>query len=101
MNTRVIARTFALIGSVLLLCATTQRLQAQTTAFSYQGQLDSGGFPANGSFDIEFSLYDSTGTNLVAGPVTNSATPVTNGIFVVQLDFGAAPFSGPQRWLAI
>ena len=33
------------------------RLIAQGTAFTYQGQLNDGGSPANGSYDLEFKIY--------------------------------------------
>jgi hypothetical protein len=75
-------------------------LFAQGTAFSYQGRLDVGGNPANGSYDIQFMLY---ATNLngspVAGPVTNLATAVSNGLFSSAVDFGPGVFSGTEYWL--
>jgi hypothetical protein len=42
---------------------------AQTTAFSYQGQLNDNGVPANGAYDLQFTLYDSATTNgnIIAG----------------------------------
>ena len=75
---------------------------AQTTAFSYQGQLNDGGSPANGSYDIQFKLFDS----LTAGAQVGSTVSVTNvavssGIFTVTLDFGASAFPGANRWLEI
>ncbi len=91
-----------------LLCAvfSTLSLQlstvfAQGTAFGYQGRLNDRGNPANGIYDLRFTIYDSTNNpgNVIAGPVTNSATPVTNGLFAVTLDFGAGVFSGPALWL--
>jgi hypothetical protein len=38
---------------------------------------------------------------LVAGPLTNSLTAVSNGLFTVSLDFGAGVFAGADRWLEI
>jgi len=38
---------------------------------------------------------------MVAGPLTNSATGVTNGLFTVTLDFGPGVFTGPGRWLEV
>src|SRR6185369_16902982 len=35
------------------------------------------------------------------GPETNSATPVSNGMFTVVMDFGSGVFTGPDRWLEI
>ncbi len=75
---------------------------AQETAFTYQGQLISGSNPANGTYDLVFTLYGkATGGAAIAGPVTNSATGVTNGLFTTTLDFGAGTFTGGSNWLAI
>jgi len=76
---------------------------AQGTAFNYQGRLNDGGNSANGIYDLRFTVYDSTNTpgNIIAGPVTNAATGVSNGLFSATLDFGAGVFSGPGRWLEV
>jgi trimeric autotransporter adhesin len=76
---------------------------AQGTAFNYQGQLNDGTNPANGSYDLTFAIYGGlTGGSPVAGPATNSAIGITNGLFSVTLDFGSSPFSaGAQRWVEI
>jgi hypothetical protein len=75
---------------------------AQGTAFTYQGQLNDNGRPANGLYDIRFTLWDSlTNGNLVAGSVTNSGTAASNGLFVAVLDFGSDAFTGPARWLQL
>jgi hypothetical protein len=75
---------------------------AQGTAFTYQGQLQNNGSPANGSLDLTFTLYDaSSGGVAVAEPVTNSAIAVTNGIFSTLVDFGPDVFTGASNWLAI
>ncbi|HWX18873.1 MAG TPA: tail fiber domain-containing protein [Candidatus Binatia bacterium] len=76
---------------------------AQGTAFTYQGRLNDGGNPANGTYDLRFAIYDSTNSPgiLIAGPLTNSATAVSNGLFTVLLDFGTGVFIGPSRWLDI
>src|ERR1041385_2952334 len=76
---------------------------AQGSAFTYQGRLDLGGAPVNGSYDFVFSLYLSAsgGPSDVFGFYTNSAVPVSNGLFTVSMDFTPFPFSGPDRWLQI
>ncbi len=77
-------------------------LLAQGTAFTYQGKLNDGGSPANGCYDVRSLIWDaSTNGNVVAGPLTNSATGVTNGLFAVTLDFGSGVFTGPDRWLEL
>lgn len=70
------------------------------TAFTYQGRLNDGGRPANGSYDLKFTLYD-TGPGPVAGPLTNAPVAVSNGLFTVTLDFGTGVFAGDARWLEI
>ncbi len=88
--------------TLLVLIVTTTMAFAQGTAFTYQGRLNDGGNPANGIYDLRFTVYDSTNSpgNIIAGPVTNSATGVTNGLFTVTLDFGNV-FDGTARWLEI
>lgn len=72
------------------------------TAFTYQGQLTDGGQPANGIYDLRFAIYDAAGGgSAIAGPITNSAAGVSNGLFMVTLDFGPAVFTGDARWLEI
>ena len=71
------------------------------TAFTYQGRLKSAGQPANGNYDLRFTLYDAaTNGAVVAGPLTNAAVVVSNGYFIVVLDFGAV-FTGNAGWLEI
>ncbi len=93
----------ALIAMLLLLCVSAPVLSAQTTAFSYQGRLNDGGNPANGTYDLTFTLYNSSNVpgQVVAGPLTNPATTISNGLFAVTLDFGANVFTGSNYWLAI
>jgi trimeric autotransporter adhesin len=76
---------------------------AQGTAFTYQGRLNDSGAPANGTYDLRFTIYDSTNLPgvVIAGPLTNSGTIASNGLFTVALDFGAGVFTGPDRWLEI
>jgi hypothetical protein len=77
---------------------------AAGTAFTYQGQLNSAGTPANGPFNLRFTLFSDAAANAVtAGPITIPAVNVANGLFSVELDFGGAPgvFDGNARWLGI
>jgi hypothetical protein len=72
-----------------------------TTAFTYQGQLRDGGTNANGAYTMIFKLYDaSTNGNQISATITNSPT-LFNGLFSVNLDFGAGAFNGSARWLDI
>ena len=69
----------------------------------YQGRLNDGGNPANGNYDLQFTIYDASNNpgTVIAGPLTNSATTVSNGLFTANLDFGSGVFTGPYRWLDI
>jgi hypothetical protein len=90
----------AVLWSAMFLHPAT--LPAQGTAFTYQGRLDADGTPANGSFDLRFGIYDAaSGGSPLAGPLTNAATGVSNGLFTVALDFGAGVFPGSNRWLEV
>jgi len=72
-----------------------------TTAFTYQGQLRDGGTNANGVYTMIFKLYDAAGGgNQIGGTITTTPT-LANGLFTVNLDFGANAFNGSARWLDI
>ena len=75
---------------------------AQSTAFTYQGQLQNNGSLASGTYNLQFSLYTTNiGGTAVAGPVTNTGVLVTNGLFTVQINFGSFAFTGETNWLQI
>lgn len=89
MHTNSIVRAVARVFLALFLTLACSGLQAQTTAFAYQGQLSDGGSAATGIYDMRFAIYDAgTNGNQVSGVRTNSATSVSNGLFTVALDFG-------------
>jgi hypothetical protein len=72
------------------------------TVVSYQGRLSDGGLPAQGSYDLQFTLYDAeTGGAAVAGPIAMAPVAVANGLFTVLIDIGAAGFDGNARWVQI
>src|SRR5258705_1554037 len=71
------------------------------SAFTYHGVLATSGGAANGTFNFEFRLYDAPVSGNATGPVVINSLGVTNGLFTVDLDFGAAAFDGNARWLEI
>jgi photosystem II stability/assembly factor-like uncharacterized protein len=91
-------KSIFLAGTAFLFLALA--VHAQTTVFTYQGQLTSNNVPAAGVFDLRFQLYNAN-SNVVAGPLTNAAVGVTNGLFIVPLDFGATVLDGSTRTLEI
>src|SRR5665213_2088465 len=74
---------------------------AQGTAFTYQGRLNSSGSAASGNYDFRFRLdADPLGNTILATASTN-AVPVTNGLFITTIDFGAGWFNGSNYWLEV
>ncbi|MGH7245195.1 MAG: hypothetical protein ACREJD_17415 [Phycisphaerales bacterium] len=75
---------------------------AQSTAFTYQGRLESAGSPANGLFDLQFRLFDAATVGTQVGPTLCLAnTTVDAGVLTVQLDFGAQFASTALRYIEI
>jgi hypothetical protein len=89
---------FAVAG----LFSATGSLFGQGTVLTYQGRLTQGGQPADGTYDLRFTLMDSvTLGNVIAGPITNASTMVSSGMFTAPLSFPASAFDGSQRWVEI
>jgi hypothetical protein len=88
--------------SVAVLLVSSGVALAQTTSFTYQGRLTDGGNAANGSYDLQFALFDSSsgGTQIVS-TLTRSSVAVSGGVFSVLLDFGVNAFPGADRFLEI
>jgi len=76
---------------------------AQTdTTFTYQGELTESGSAATGQFDLAFDLWDAAAAgNQIGATVDLGAVDVVDGLFTVELDFGAGALDGSARWLEI
>jgi len=71
-------------------------------AFTYQGRLMEGTAPADGTYDFQFMLYDDAlAGRQIGSTVIEDNYLVTNGLFMVKLDFGTGAFPGYERWLDI
>lgn len=78
-------RILSALAALLLLALPA--VAQSPASFTYQGRLDSAGAPANGNFDLRFRVLLIDGTQ--AGPtVCLLSTPVADGLFTAQLDFG-------------
>jgi len=74
------------------------------TAFTYQGRLSDGGAPATGAFDLQLLLFDAATTPpgvQVGGTIYREDVTVSDGLFIVDPDFGATVFTGQALWLEI
>src|ERR1035441_2952883 len=101
-NPRFPALSLAVVAMLAILNVQPSTIFAQGTAFTYQGRLNAGGNPASGTYNLTFSLFTTNTSGVaIAGPVTNSAVLVTNGLFTVLVDFGAGAFTGTSNWLEI
>lgn len=77
-------------------------VKGQVTEFTYQGSLKDGANAAEGMYDLEFALFDSLAGGAQIGMTqTRAGTAVSKGIFSVKLDYGAAAFTGPDRYLEV
>ncbi|MCX8155410.1 MAG: hypothetical protein N3J91_02960 [Verrucomicrobiae bacterium] len=95
--------TFGLHAGMLFLSLTLTLAAAPLgSAFLYQGRLTQQGQPAQGLYDLTFTLFDTpSGGAPLAGPITNLQVSVSNGLFSAEVDFGPAPFNGTALWLAV
>jgi len=82
-----IRKLFVLCAAVVLGIASPTH--AQFSAFTYQGELLDQTNPANGLYDLQFSLFDvETGGSPVAATQCANDVTVSRGRFTVELDFG-------------
>jgi len=92
----------SMLQTLALLIMATSSAFAQGSAFIYQGRLLDSTNPANGLYEMQFTLFDApTNGSQVAPPVNVAPVAVSNGLFTVSLDFGTGPFNGAPRWLEI
>jgi hypothetical protein len=101
MHTKLKLQLGHLVAALVWTMAGAANGYAQGTAFSYQGQLMNNGEPANGNYDITFTLFAYSQYGFPVGLVlTNLDTPISAGLFSTTLDFGAV-FNGSNYWLEI
>ncbi|HET7777271.1 MAG TPA: hypothetical protein VFL07_01840 [Rudaea sp.] len=98
-------RFLALVLAILLPAVTADSIAAtvaQSTAFTYQGQLNAGGtLPAGQTYQFTFTLYDAaSGGNVVGAAIPKAILVGNGGLFTTDLDFGQI-FNGRQYWLDI
>ncbi|MGD9316915.1 MAG: hypothetical protein PVG56_08790, partial [Anaerolineae bacterium] len=92
-------------GAIFVLAASESRedpapSSSVGTAFTYQGHLTEGQAPANGSFNLAFSLYDDPETGSQVGTTITRTVTLTDGLLSLDLDFGSV-FDGTALWLEI
>lgn len=99
-------RCFRCVGAVPLLgvlgvLGVAPAFGQLTAAFTYQGELRSGGVPAVGPHDMRFRLYNvAAGGGPLAGTLCVDNMNLVDGRFTVSLDFGSV-YGTAQRFLEI
>lgn len=97
---------FKIFQAILIAAILVGNLQIAQSAeqipdFVYQGKLEQGGVPANGEFDLVFSLWDAaSGGSQIGDAFVANAHPVVQGVFSIGLSFPGA-FTGTQRYLEV
>ncbi|HZW09465.1 MAG TPA: hypothetical protein VFF69_06135 [Phycisphaerales bacterium] len=92
----------ALFASILTTSILSATAAGQSTAFTYQGRLASGGAPASGLHDFRFKLFDAaSGGNQIGTTTCADNLSVSDGLFSVQLDFGRQFATPSPRYLEI
>src|SRR6516164_10032706 len=88
-------------AAAIAMFAGTAMADPLTTTFTYQGRLLQGGNAPTALYDFQFTLFDAgTGGNVLSTPVQLSSVQVTNGLFTVNIDFGAQ-YNGSRHFLQI
>jgi trimeric autotransporter adhesin len=82
--------------------AAVEFAHAQGNAFTYQGRLTDNGSAYTGNAEFQATLWDavSGGIQIAANSPAQVFLGVTNGLFVLPLNFGAN-FPGANRWLQL
>ena len=95
-------RTKCYVVACALLVAGLSPAAEADTVFTYQGQLDHMGAPFTGAADIRFHIWtEAHGGARVGEIVSYTDLAVTNGLFTVELDFGADALNSGAEWLQI
>ena len=90
------------LSLVIIACLFWSAANAQTTLFKFEANLPNEFTPATGSFEMEFKLYDAaTGGNQIGATNVVQNVEVKTRSLAVQLDYGAAAFSGGDRFVEI
>lgn len=96
----VIAASLLATGVLQTTAFAQAQTQPQTTAFTYQGQLNASGAYPSGNYLFTFTLYDASTNGTPIGSAISENVQVINGLFTVDLDFQEV-FGPTQYWLEI
>ncbi len=93
-------QTYAAIVAAGVASALVAPVYAQSaTTFTYQGHLSDSGSPADGMYEFQVRLLDGSGTQI--GTTQQQLADVSEGMFMLDLDYGPSAFDGSARFLEI
>jgi len=90
-----------LVHRVLCAAVFYPALWAHGQSFTYQGSLKESGQLADGLYDLEFRLFSTVTRGTAIGTVLAPNTLISDGVFTVELDFGAGSLDGEPRWIEV
>jgi|SRR5450432_3078967 len=74
----------------------------QAASFTYHGSLHDSGKPAEGSYDIELTLYSApSGGSVIGGPLIKHNVRVHGGNFSTEADFGPLAKSFSHAYVSV
>jgi hypothetical protein len=88
--------------AAIVVSITAPSASAQSTAFTFQGQLKSGGTPIAGLFDVSFKLFDAASAGTQIGTTQCFANSiVADGVLSTVIDFGPQFTTTAQRFIEV
>ena len=91
-----------LLSAALVAALGFSVVTAQAASFTYHGSLQDSGKPAEGSYDIELTLYSAaSGGSVIGGPLVMYKVPVHGGSFNTEADFGPLSQSFSQAFVSV
>lgn len=89
-------------GWIFVFLACGAMVAQSTPSFTYQGRLTENGTPANGNYEMRFTLYDQEKGGFEIGtPKVISNVAAVSGIFTVKLNVGDWSFDPGDRFMEI
>jgi hypothetical protein len=71
------------------------------SGFTYQGQLEDNGSPANGNYDFQFALFTSATDGTALDTIEIDGQAVSGGLVNASLDFTDVPYNGQALWVEV
>ena len=90
---------FAVLALSCALLSFTNHVHAQSSAFTYQGELLDSGAPVDGMYEFQVRLLDMMGVQI--GKTNFPMAEVIDGRFLLELDYAPGAFDGSYRELEI